>query len=65
MVFDLEEGLYIFEITLGYRVGESEYMTVPFILRADDANEAEEMVQEYLEIPTRQQLLDCRNQRSL
>ncbi|MDH3555776.1 MAG: hypothetical protein ACERKR_05020 [Deltaproteobacteria bacterium] len=50
MVFDLEEGLYIFEITLGYRVGESEYMTVPFILRADDANEAEEMVQEYLEI---------------
>ncbi|MBW2720726.1 MAG: hypothetical protein JRC67_00615 [Deltaproteobacteria bacterium] len=50
MVFDLEEGLYIFEITLGYQVGESEYMTVPFILRADDADEAEEMVQEYLEI---------------
>jgi hypothetical protein len=50
MVFDLEEGLYIFEITLGYHVGESEYMTVPFILRADDADEAEEMVQEYLEI---------------
>ena len=40
MVFDLEEGLYIFEITLGYQVDESEYMTVPFILRADDANEA-------------------------
>ncbi len=50
MVFDLEEGLYIFEITLGYQVDESEYMTVPFILRADDADEAEEMVQEYLEI---------------
>ena len=50
MVFDLEEGLYIFEITLGYQVGDSEYMTVPFILRADDTNEAEEMVQDYLEL---------------
>ena len=50
MDFDLEEGLYIFEITLGYQVGDSEYMTVPFILRADDAEEAEEIVQDYLEL---------------
>ena len=50
MVFDLEEGLYIFEITLGYQVDDSEYMTVPFILRADDTDEAEEMVQDYLEL---------------
>jgi hypothetical protein len=50
MDFDLDEGLYIFEITLGYQVGDSEYMTVPFILRADDSDEAEEIVQDYLEL---------------
>ena len=50
MDFDLEEGLYIFEITLGYKVAESEHMTVPLIMKADDGDEAEEVVQEYLEI---------------
>ncbi len=50
MDFDLDDGLYIFEITLGYMVGESEHMTVPFVMKADDADEAEEIVQEYLEI---------------
>ncbi len=50
MDFDLDEGLYIFETTLGYQVGENDQMTVPFILKADDADEAEELVQEYLEV---------------
>jgi hypothetical protein len=50
MDFDLDDGLYIFEITLGYLVGESEYMSVPFLIRADDIDEAEEIVQEYLEV---------------
>jgi len=50
MDFDLEDGLYIFEITLGYMVGEGEYMTVPLIIKADDNNDAEEVVQEYLEV---------------
>lgn len=50
MDFDLEEGLYIFEITLGYMVGESEHMTVPLIMKADDGDDAEEVVQEYLEV---------------
>lgn len=50
MDFDLYEGLYIFEITLGYQVGDEEHMTVPFILRADDSDDAEELVHEYLEI---------------
>ena len=50
MNFDLDEGLYVFEITLGYRVGDSEQMTVPFFLKADDADEAEELVLEYLEV---------------
>ena len=50
MDFDLEDGLYIFEITLGYTVGESEHMTVPLIIKADDVDDAEEVVQEYLEV---------------
>ena len=50
MDFDLDDGLYIFEITLGYQVGEIEHMTVPFVLKADDADVAEEIVQEFLEI---------------
>jgi hypothetical protein len=49
MTFDLDEGLYVFETTLGYIVGDTEQMTVPFILTADDAEEAEELVLEYLE----------------
>ena len=49
MNFDLDEGLYVFETTLGYAVGDSEQMTVPFIIMADDAEEAEELVLEYLE----------------
>jgi hypothetical protein len=50
MDFDLEDGLYVFEIILGYMVGENENMTVPFLIKADDADEAEELVQEYLEV---------------
>ena len=50
MDFDLDEGLYIFEITLGYKVAEGEHMTVPLIMKADDGDDAEEVVQEYLEI---------------
>ena len=50
MDFDLDDGLYVFEITLGYMVGESEHMTVPLIIDADDVDEAEELVLEYLEL---------------
>jgi hypothetical protein len=50
MDFDLEDGLYVFEIILGYMVGENENMNVPFLIKADDADEAEELVQEYLEV---------------
>jgi hypothetical protein len=48
--FDFDEGLFIFETTLGYQVGENDQMTVPFILKADDDDEAEDLVQEYLEL---------------
>jgi hypothetical protein len=49
MDFDLEEGLYVFEVTLAYRVGDAEQMTTPFVIQADDGEEAEETVIEYLE----------------
>ena len=50
MDLDLDEGLYILEITLGYEVGDSDHLTVPFTVKADDQEEAEEFVVEYLEI---------------
>ncbi len=50
MDFDLDDGLFMFEVTLGYQVGEIEHMTVPFVLKADDTDDAEEIVQEFLEI---------------
>ena len=50
MDFDLDDGLFMFEVTLGYQVGEIENMTVPFVLKADDTDDAEEIVQEFLEI---------------
>jgi hypothetical protein len=49
MALDLDEGLYVFEITLGYKVGDSEHVTVPLVVQADDGEEAEDIVMEYLE----------------
>lgn len=49
MGFDLDEGLFIFEITLGYRVGDIDHVTIPFVVKADDAEEAEEIVVDCLE----------------
>ena len=49
MGFDLDEGLYVFEITLGYKVGDSEHVTIPLVVQADDGEEAEDLVMEYLE----------------
>ena len=48
MDFNLDEGLYVFEVTLGYRAGDDEHVTTPFVLKADDAEEADEVVMEYL-----------------
>jgi len=50
MDLDLDDGLFIFEVTLGYKVDEIEHMTVPFVLKADDADDAEEIVQDFLEM---------------
>jgi hypothetical protein len=49
MGFDLDEGLYVFEVTLGYKVGDSEHVTIPMVVQADDGEEVEDIVMEYLE----------------
>jgi hypothetical protein len=49
MAFDLDESLYVFEITLGYKRGHSEHVTIPLVVQADDGEEAEDIVMEYLE----------------
>jgi hypothetical protein len=49
MGYDLDEALYVFEITLGYKMGDSEHVTIPVVVQADDREEAEDLVMEYLE----------------
>lgn len=42
MLFDPEEGLYVFEVILGYKInGKTEY-TMPCLIQGDDIEEAEE-----------------------
>ena len=49
MIFDAESGLYVFEVVLGFEV-DGEVFTSPLcLIQADDADEAEEKVLEYLD----------------
>lgn len=49
MFLDPQEGLYVFEVVLGFESeGEKQYLT-PYLVQADDAEEAEEKVLEYLD----------------
>ncbi|MDY0041884.1 MAG: hypothetical protein RBS57_16345 [Desulforhabdus sp.] len=49
MILDPQEGLYVFEVTLGFNAeGEKRY-TTPYLIQADDIEEAEEKVLEYLD----------------
>ncbi len=43
MTFDLEEKLYVFEVTLGFRSNGEEVISMPFLVLADDPEEAEEL----------------------
>lgn len=43
MSFDLNDKLYIFEVSLGYRAEGEERISMPFLVRADDPEEAEEI----------------------
>jgi len=48
-MFDPEEGLYVFEIVLGYKAnGKTEY-TLSCLVQGDDPDEAEEKALAYLD----------------
>jgi hypothetical protein len=49
MLLDPENGLYVFEVVLGYKAGNDPQYTVPYILQAHDEEEAEEKTLKYLE----------------
>jgi hypothetical protein len=49
MLFDPEEGLYVFEVILGYRVNGKAESTSSCLIQADDPEEAEEKVLAYLD----------------
>ncbi|HBZ54172.1 MAG TPA: hypothetical protein DEO88_02100, partial [Syntrophobacteraceae bacterium] len=44
MILDLQSGHFLFEAVLGYQVGEETNYTIPYLVQADDANEAEERI---------------------
>jgi len=49
MFLDLQDGLYIFEVILGFSAdGEKQY-TAPYLVQADDIEEAEEKVLGYID----------------
>lgn len=49
MFLDPQEGLYVFEVALGFNTdGEKQY-TTPYLVQADDLEEAEEKVLEYID----------------
>lgn len=49
MYFDSEEGFYVFEVRMGIRTGGRRTYSSPFLVQADDADEAEEKIMEYLD----------------
>lgn len=48
-MFDEDAGLYVFEVVLGIRLNGSKGSSAPFLIQADDAEEAEEKVLEYFD----------------
>lgn len=49
MDFDSDDGLYVFEVTIGLRIGGRRTCSAPCLIQADDADEAEEKALEYLD----------------
>jgi hypothetical protein len=50
MLLDPINGLYVFEVVLGYQVDDdSESSTIPYLIQANDVDEAEERVQRFLD----------------
>ena len=49
MFLDPQEGLYVFEVALGFNAdGEKQY-TTPYLVQADDLEEAEQKVLEFVD----------------
>jgi hypothetical protein len=49
MLLDPENGLYVFEVVLGFEVDDESDYTPAYAVQANDAEAAEEKVQEFLE----------------
>ncbi len=49
MVLDPQEGLYLFEVVIGFKIDREKEYSPPFLVQADDAEEAEEKVLEFLD----------------
>jgi hypothetical protein len=49
MLLDPEKGLYVFEVVLGYQNDDDPEYTVPYLVQANDEDEAEGKVQAFLE----------------
>ena len=49
MMLDPESGRYVFEVVLGYEAGLEAEFTIPYLVQADGASEAEQKVVGYLE----------------
>ena len=49
MILASENGHYVFEVVLGYQVSEERHFTIPYLVQADDLDEAEERVRNCLE----------------
>jgi hypothetical protein len=49
MLLDPEKGWYVFEVVLGFEVDDASDYTPAYAVQANDADEAEEKVQELLE----------------
>ena len=49
MFLDPDKGLYVFEVVLGYKVNEEPDFTIPYLIQADQPDEAEDKVWEFLD----------------
>jgi Uma2 family endonuclease len=49
MLLNPESGRYVFEVVLGYQMGDEVELTIPYVIQADAAPLAEEKVLAYLD----------------
>jgi hypothetical protein len=49
MLLDPVKGSYVFEVVLGYQIDDESEYTIPYLIQANDMDEAEERVQKFLD----------------